>query len=56
MSERHPDGFRRIARAPIGNREPAARVRDYREIYVPAWDPQSVQEQGERCMDCGVPT
>ncbi|MEA3275276.1 MAG: glutamate synthase subunit beta [Pseudomonadota bacterium] len=56
MSERHPDGFPRIARAPIGYREPDVRVRDYREIYTPLCDERSVQQQGERCMDCGVPT
>jgi glutamate synthase (NADPH/NADH) small chain len=56
MSERHPNGFLRIARAPIGYREPAVRVRDYREIYAPTWDSRTLQQQGERCMDCGVPT
>jgi len=56
MSERHPDGFLRIARAPIGYREPAVRVRDFREIYAPTWDEKALQQQGERCMDCGVPT
>jgi glutamate synthase (NADPH) small chain len=56
MSERHPNGFLRISRAPIGYREPAVRVRDYREIYAPTWDQQALQGQGERCMDCGVPT
>jgi glutamate synthase (NADPH/NADH) small chain len=56
MSERHPGGFLRIARAPIGYREPSVRVRDYREIYAPTWDPKALRQQGERCMDCGVPT
>jgi glutamate synthase (NADPH/NADH) small chain len=56
MSERHPNGFLRIPRMPIGYREPGMRVRDYREIYAPTWDPQALQQQGERCMDCGVPT
>jgi glutamate synthase (NADPH/NADH) small chain len=56
MSERHPDGFLRIARRPIGYREPALRVGDYMEIYTPSWDAQSLRQQGERCMDCGVPT
>jgi len=56
MSERHPNGFLRIARTPIGYREPSVRVRDYREIYAPTWETQALQQQGERCMDCGVPT
>jgi NAD(P)H-dependent glutamate synthase small subunit len=56
MSERHPNGYLRIARTPIGYREPAVRVRDYQEIYAPTWETQALQQQGERCMDCGVPT
>lgn len=56
MSERHPDGFLRHRRQPIGYREPAVRKRDYEEIYRPTWEEPQLQAQGQRCMDCGVPT
>ncbi|MFP4243880.1 MAG: FAD-dependent oxidoreductase, partial [Ectothiorhodospira sp.] len=56
MSENHPDGFLRHPRRPIGYREPASRVVDFRQIYRFQWDPQQLRAQGERCMDCGVPT
>lgn len=56
MSENHPDGFLRHRRRPIGKRDPAERVRDYAEIWKPAWEEAHLREQGERCMDCGVPT
>jgi glutamate synthase (NADPH/NADH) small chain len=35
-------------------RDPAVRVRDWFEIYQP-FPAESVQTQGARCMDCGVP-
>jgi glutamate synthase (NADPH) small chain len=56
MSERHPDGFLRHPRQPIGYRDPAVRRRDYDEIYRPAWEESQLRAQGQRCMDCGVPT
>lgn len=56
MSENHPDGFLKHPREPIGYRESQERVHDYDEIYAPAWDPQLLQQQGQRCMDCGTPT
>ncbi len=56
MSERHPEGFLRIPRQPIGYREPASRVRDFDEIYRQRWEPDALGMQAERCMDCGVPT
>ena len=56
MSDRHPDGFLRVPREPIGYRAPATRVRDFEEIYRERWDSSSLEKQGERCMDCGVPT
>jgi glutamate synthase (NADPH) small chain len=56
MSENHPGGFLRHPRRPIGKRDPAERVRDYAEIWKPAWEEAHLREQGERCMDCGVPT
>lgn len=56
MSENHPDGFLKRGREPIGKRPPAERIRDYREIYAPEWRQEHLRAQGERCMDCGVPT
>ncbi len=56
MSERHPDGFLRHPRIPVAHRDPRERVGDYREIYAPVWDEAGLRHQGERCMDCGVPT
>src|SRR5680860_337031 len=56
MSENHPDGFLKHPREPIGYRESQERVHDYDEIYAPAWDAQHLQQQGQRCMDCGTPT
>lgn len=55
MSEKHPDGFRRHERKPMQPRKPEERSNDYREIYAPVWSVEQLQEQGERCMDCGVP-
>ena len=56
MSENHPDGFLKVSRQPIGYRDPQERIGDYREIYTPEWGETHLQEQGQRCMDCGVPT
>lgn len=56
MSENHPDGYLKHARMPIGYRDPQARIQDYRQIYQFDWDPTQLRTQGERCMDCGVPT
>ncbi len=56
MTEPHPGGYREETRRPIGKRSPEERARDYQEIYEPSWDEAHLQSQGERCMDCGVPT
>jgi glutamate synthase (NADPH/NADH) small chain len=56
MSENHPDGFLKHPRQPIGYRDACVRVRDYQEIYNPKWDERQLRTQGQRCMDCGVPT
>ena len=56
MDENHPDGFLRHPRKPIGKRDPNERIGDYREIYAPSWREDHLRQQGERCMDCGVPT
>jgi glutamate synthase (NADPH) small chain len=56
VSQDHASGFLQHPRNPIGYREAQRRVRDYREIYPPTWDEQQLKSQGQRCMDCGVPT
>ena len=56
MSENHPDGFLKFCRQPIGYRNPKTRIGDYQEIYQPTWDEAHLREQGQRCMDCGIPT
>ncbi len=56
MSENHPDGYLKHTRDDIGKRNPEERVGDYEEIWKPEWDEQKLRDQGERCMDCGVPT
>jgi glutamate synthase (NADPH/NADH) small chain len=56
MSENHPGGFLQHPRQPIGYRDPRERIKDYQEVYAPAWDEQQLRAQGERCMDCAVPT
>ncbi|MFW6200783.1 MAG: glutamate synthase subunit beta [Gemmatimonadota bacterium] len=56
MSENHPDGYRKIRRAPIGKRDPRERVRDTDEVWLPVWNEGHLRSQGQRCMDCGVPT
>ena len=55
MSERHPDGFLRHAREPMRYRDPRQRRDDFDELYGP-WERGALRAQGERCMDCGVPT
>ncbi|AGA32315.1 Glutamate synthase [NADPH] small chain [Thioalkalivibrio nitratireducens DSM 14787] len=56
MSENHPDGFLRHPRRTIGYRDARSRARDYRQIYALEWDQNELSTQGQRCMDCGVPT
>ncbi|QIO22139.1 glutamate synthase subunit beta [Haloarcula sp. JP-L23] len=56
MTEPHPNGWRDHDRADIEKRDPAARVEDFDEIWQETWDAETLREQGERCMDCGVPT
>jgi glutamate synthase (NADPH) small chain len=46
--------FLEIARMPSPQRDPAARVDDYGEIYEIA-PPAQAAAEGSRCMDCGVP-
>jgi glutamate synthase (NADPH/NADH) small chain len=56
MTEPHPDGWRRHDRDDIGKRDPDERVEDFEEIWRREWDEDHLREQGERCMDCAVPT
>ncbi|WP_158853753.1 glutamate synthase subunit beta [Halorhabdus sp. CUG00001] len=56
MAERHPGGYRRHRRQPIGKRDPEERKQDYEEVWESEWDEEHLKEQGERCMDCGTPT
>ena len=54
--ENHPDGYLKRPRQPIGKRDPDERTDDFDEIWLPVWDEEELRAQGERCMDCGVPT
>ena len=54
--ENHPDGYLKHKRKSIGKRDPSERTKDYDEIWAPDWDPEHLKDQGERCVDCGVPT
>ena len=49
-----PTGFLEHTRQSIPYREPLVRISDYREIYTDP-DEATLQNQGARCMDCGVP-
>jgi glutamate synthase (NADPH/NADH) small chain len=49
-----PRGFLQIARKKARERPVAERVRDYREVVLPA-PPDEVRAQATRCMDCGIP-
>ncbi len=56
MSENHPGGYLKYERETIGKRHPKERVIDFEHIWAPAWEENDLKKQGERCMDCGVPT
>ena len=47
-------GFIEIARKKPPTRPVPERLRDWREVYLPAPE-QSLRDQGARCMDCGIP-
>ncbi len=47
-------GFLEIQRVGFDKRDPAERVRDYRQ-YFRVQPEEELQRQGGRCMDCGVP-
>ncbi|ACY19177.1 glutamate synthase subunit beta [Haliangium ochraceum] len=48
------DGFKQWRRELPDKRPVDARLKDYREFYLPR-APEAAQAQGGRCMDCGVP-
>jgi len=47
-------GFMEIKRQKMPTRPVQERLRDWQEVYLPMATPQ-LQEQGARCMDCGIP-
>jgi glutamate synthase (NADPH/NADH) small chain len=49
-----PKGFITLRRAAPSREPVASRVSHWREFYAPI-EPGVLQEQGARCMDCGVP-
>jgi len=49
-----PKGFLNIPRETPHTRNPADRVKDYQEIYLPQSE-DKIKQQANRCMDCGVP-
>jgi len=49
-----PTGFMEYERRAMPTRDALVRLGDYYEIYARA-EPHTLQEQGARCMDCGVP-
>ena len=46
--------FLKITRSPAPERDPRARVRDFKEIYEVLPEDEAAR-QGARCMECGVP-
>ena len=49
-----PKGFMKLHRAVPRRRPVPVRVQDWREVYEPI-SKETLQQQGARCMDCGVP-
>lgn len=49
-----PTGFLQLQRVDPRRRPVQIRIRDWREMYEPV-APGTLQQQGARCMDCGVP-
>src|SRR4026208_2156076 len=49
-----PTGFIEYLREQPGARKPHERIRDWQEFHG-HMDDKKLQEQGSRCMDCGVP-
>jgi glutamate synthase (NADPH/NADH) small chain len=49
-----PTGFMEYGRSLPRRRPVPVRLRDWREVYEP-FPAEATQEQGARCMDCGIP-
>lgn len=49
-----PTGFKEFDRKKVPWRLPVVRLNDFNEVYTEP-DPQLLNEQAARCMDCGVP-
>ena len=49
-----PTGFMEFGRSLPRRRPVSVRLRDWREVYEP-FSVEQTQEQGARCMDCGIP-
>jgi glutamate synthase (NADPH/NADH) small chain len=49
-----PTGFMEFGRSLPRRRPVSVRLRDWREVYEP-FGAEATQEQGARCMDCGIP-
>ncbi len=49
-----PTGFMEFHRSLPRRRPVSVRLRDWREVYEP-FSAEQTQEQGARCMDCGIP-
>ncbi len=49
-----PTGFMEYLREPAHLRPPLERIRDWSETHPP-YDDLTLQQQGARCMDCGIP-
>jgi glutamate synthase (NADPH/NADH) small chain len=49
-----PTGFMEFGRSLPRRRPVSVRLRDWREVYEP-FSAEQTQEQGARCMDCGIP-
>lgn len=47
-------GFLEIRRKMTERRDPLERLKDYKQVYLDAPE-DLVQQQGARCMDCGIP-
>ncbi len=49
-----PTGFMEYQRRGVADREPLERIHDFDEFHKEIDEPER-QEQGARCMDCGIP-
>ncbi len=49
-----PTGFMEYQRKGVQDREPLERIKDFKEFHKEIDEPER-QDQGARCMDCGIP-